>query len=146
MAKRKKQREQSLRWSAGDSESYGLDWYAVNIELTIQKTRDFYVFTQALGERQSTVLTEDARKLLNRLMEIPGIMLVAINTYELWVEVSQAFDLIDEVIDEIQRCIFTRETDDIEEMVDRPHLPFSIDLQRNSIVVQNNSTVSLDKA
>lgn len=142
MAKRKRQ-DQSLQFCR-NLEGDGIDWIGVNIELTEQKTRELYAFTQPISDGKALALTEDARQLVNRLLDMPGITFVGIGTYDIWIEVAPAFQIADDIIHTIQRAVFTRRELDIEDVDERPAMP-SFDLSRNCIAVMDEAKISLTK-
>ena len=142
---RRQRREATLQWCRANNEDQVLDWFGVDKELTRVKTRDFLVVTQPLTKPQGMELTDDAFELANALIRMPGVTLVAIGTYEVYVEVAQAFDIADSIIEEFENSALSAYDVNTEEVDSSPAMPESLDLRRNCTFVGAAPAVNLSK-
>ncbi|MCC6979667.1 MAG: hypothetical protein IT343_15215, partial [Candidatus Melainabacteria bacterium] len=86
------QEEPATVFFAADEENETLWWFGVTELLTARKTRDLFGVSAPL-KHSTPHFGDDVRKLVNELLERPGVLHVWVGSYELIVEVAPTFGL-----------------------------------------------------
>ena len=142
---RRQRREATLQWCRADNEDQVLDWFGVDKELTRVKTRDFLVVTQPLTKPQGMELTDEAFELVNALIGMPGVTMVAISTYEVYIEVAQPFDIAESIVEEFENSALSAYDVNSEQVDYAPVMPEALDVRRNCNFVGASPVVNLSK-